>query len=103
MSQTRYKPSQMCNRLSGCCWLRFIEQLALKSGDDRIIGESSVDDSLFLKDSTSVSSRASALLLGNLGSTMKCKFQFSNPDVGIDGGGIDQCHTSKEQTVSVTF
>ncbi|GAA6137068.1 hypothetical protein NBRC116583_08150 [Arenicella sp. 4NH20-0111] len=82
---------------------KFVQSSSSKSGDDWIIGESSDDDSLVLKDSTTVSSRTSALLLGNRGSTMKCKFQFSNPDVGIDGGGIGQCHTSKEQTVSVTF
>jgi hypothetical protein len=82
---------------------KFVQSSTTKSGDEWVIGESSNDDSVVLKDSSSVSSDTQALLIGNEGSTMQCRFQLSDPDSGIDGGGIGTCRTSKQQDIALTF
>jgi len=82
---------------------KFVQRSSSTSGNDWEIGESSNDDSWLLKDSTTVSSRTEALLIGNRGSTMDCRFQLSSPDSGIDGGGIGNCKTSTDQKVAITF
>jgi len=82
---------------------KFVQSSTSTSGDGLSFGESSDDDSLILTDSTTLSSDASALLIGNRGSTMNCTFRFSDPDSGIDGGGIGDCETSKKQKVAIAF
>ena len=34
---------------------------------------------------------------------MKCRFRFSDPDMGIDGGGIGSCKVSDGHSVNVTL
>ena len=82
---------------------KFVQKSSSKSGDAWKIGESSGDDNLILNDSTTVSSQAEAILIGNKGSTMKCKFQLSDPESGIDGGGIGSCRTSTGKMINMTF
>lgn len=82
---------------------KFVQLSSSTSGDDWEIGESSDDDSWVIKDRETVSSLAEAMLIGDRGHTMKCRFQFSNPDFGIEGGGIGECETSAANKVSVTF
>lgn len=82
---------------------KFVQISSSTSGDDWEIGESSKDDSWVLKDSETVSSSTEALLIGDRGNTMQCRFQFSNPDFGIEAGGIGHCTTSAAQTVAITF
>lgn len=87
---------------------KFVQGSSSTSGNDWEIGESSDDDTWVLTDSTTVSSRTEALLIGNRGSTMKCKIQLSNPGSGLEGGGIDgggigSCRTSKDQQIAITF
>ena len=82
---------------------KFVQKSSSKSGDAWNIGESSDDDSLILSDSTTISSQAEAILIGNKGNTMKCKFQLSDPESGIDGGGIGSCRTSTGKMINMTF
>ena len=82
---------------------KFVQKSSSKSGDAWKIGESSGDDNLILSDSTTVSSQAEAILIGNKGTTMKCKFQLSDPESGIDGGGIGSCRTSTGKMINMTF
>lgn len=82
---------------------KFVQQSSALSGDEWNIGESSGDDNITLKNSTTVSSQADAILIGNRGNTMKCKLQFSVPDYGIDGGGIGQCKSSLGKEIHLTF
>jgi len=84
---------------------KFVQKSSSKSGDgiSIAIGKSSDNDTIILDDSTTVSSQAEALLIGNRGSTMKCRFQLSNPESGIDGGGIGSCKTSKGKSINMTF
>lgn len=82
---------------------KFIQQSASTSGDEWEIGESSKDDSLTFRSSETLSSATDAVLIGNRGNTMKCKFQLSTPRFGIEGGGVGQCKTSTRQSITVTF
>jgi len=84
---------------------KFVQKSSASSGDELAIaiGKISGNDSLAFNDSTTVSSQAEALLIGDRGSTMKCKFQLSDPESGIDGGGIGSCKTSKGKTINMTF
>lgn len=82
---------------------KFVQSTSSSSGTDWEIGESSGDDSLILRDSTTLTSEAEALLIGNRGSTMTCELTLSAPEVGLDGGGIGKCETSKKDKISFTF
>lgn len=82
---------------------QFVQSSSSYSGTDWEIGESSDDDSIILKDSTTLTSEAKALLIGNRGSTMTCWLTLSAPEIGLDGGGIGKCETSKKDSVSFTF
>jgi hypothetical protein len=82
---------------------KFVQKSSIKSGNAWDIGEASSDDNFILSDSTTVSSQAEAILIGNKGSTMKCKFELTDPESGIGGGGIGNCRTSKGKTISMTF
>lgn len=82
---------------------KFVQNTSSSSGSDWEIGESSNDDALILKDSTIKSSQAKAVLIGDKGNTMQCQFQFSDPDSGVDGGGVGSCETSNNQKVHATF
>ncbi len=85
---------------------KFVQKSSSKSGDELSIplrGQSSDEDTIVLSDSTTVSSQADALLIGNKGNTMKCKFQLSDPESGIEGGGIGSCKTSTGKSINMTF
>lgn len=82
---------------------KFVQKSTSTSGNEWEIGESSGDDSFILKDSNTVSSQADAVLLGNRGNSMTCKFQLSDPSFGIDGGGIGNCQTSTNTPISFAF
>jgi hypothetical protein len=82
---------------------KFVQKSTTDSGNEWEIGESSDDDNFTLKNSTTVSSQADAILIGNRGNTMKCNFQFSEPDWGIDGGGIGHCKSSIGKEVHLIF
>ena len=88
---------------------KFVQKSSSKSGDELLLGKllnadgNDDDDSIAFNDSTTVSSQAEALLIGNKGHTMKCKFQLSDPESGIDGGGIGSCKVSNGKTINMTF
>lgn len=82
---------------------KLVQRSSSTSGDSWEIGESSNDDSWILLGSTTTSSLAEALLISDKGNTMTCQFQLSNPDGGIDGGGIGKCETSDGRKVHATF
>lgn len=82
---------------------KFIQQSSTVSGNEWDIGESSKDDSFTFKDSKTLSSATDAVLIGNRGNTMKCKFQLSSPRLGIEGGGVGHCKTSNRKSITVTF
>ena len=82
---------------------RFVQKTSSTSGTDWEVGDSNNDDSMISKDSTTVSSEAEALLMGNKGSLMTCWLTLSAPEVGLDGGGIGKCETSKQEKASFTF
>tara|TARA_A100001015_G_scaffold303035_1_gene392015 strand:- start:235 stop:819 length:585 start_codon:yes stop_codon:yes gene_type:complete len=52
---------------------------------------------------TTMSSKSTAILIGNQGNSMECRFQFSSPEVGIDGGGVGHCETSFETRIDIIF
>jgi hypothetical protein len=82
---------------------KFVQSSSSTSGNDWEIGESSNDDSFTLNDSKTVSSQTKAVLIGSRGNTMNCNFQLSNPDFGIDDGGIGSCKTSIGKLISISF
>lgn len=83
---------------------KFVQKSSSRSGDELAIAiGSSSNDSIIFNGSTTVSSQAEALLIGNKGSTMKCIFQLSNPESGIDGGGIGSCKISTGKSINMTF
>lgn len=82
---------------------KFVQKSSSTSGNEWEIGESSDDDSFVFKDSNTVSSQADAILIGNRGSSMNCKFQLSDPSFGIEGGGIGSCKTSTDKTINIAF
>lgn len=82
---------------------KFVQKASSTFGDEWQIGESSGDDTFILNSSGTVSSQAEAILIGNRKSTMKCQFQFSNPDAGAVGGGIGSCRTSAGSPIDFVF
>ncbi len=83
---------------------KFVSNSTSTSGGDWIMtGDSLSDDLMTIGSSTSISSLTEALLIGDRGNTMKCRFQLADPDSGLKGGGIGNCETSKNQKVAVTF
>lgn len=87
---------------------KFVPNSTSTSGSDFgfVSDSSSFDDFgefTSFSDSTSISSVAEAILIGDRGNTMKCRFQLSDPDSGMNGGGIGDCKTSKNQNVAVSF
>ena len=81
---------------------KFVQKSTSKSGDELGLKKSS-DDDVVIINSITRSSHAEAILIGNKGHTMKCEFQLSDPEDGIDGGGIGNCKTSAGKTISMTF
>ncbi|GBL05912.1 hypothetical protein [Glaciecola sp. KUL10] len=81
---------------------KYVQGSTTSSGTDWELGESS-DESIILRDSTTISSKAEAVLIGDKGSTMSCWLTLSAPEVGLDGGGIGKCKTSTNKKVSFTF
>lgn len=82
---------------------KFVQKASSTFGDEWLIGESSGDDSFIFNSSGTVSSQAEAILIGDRKSTMKCKFQFSDPDSGAVGGGIGSCQTSTGSPIDFVF
>ncbi len=82
---------------------KFVQKSSTSSGNALGIGQSTDEDKVTINDSTTISSLADAVLIGNKGHTMHCKFQLSAPDIGIDGGGIGSCKTSTGKTIQMTF
>lgn len=82
---------------------KFVQRTVSTTGDEWEIGESSNDDSFIFNNSNTTSSQAEAVLIGNKGSTMKCKLQLSDPSFGIDGGGIGSCKTSTGTPIDFAF
>lgn len=82
---------------------KFVQHASSRTGDEWQVGESSDDDSIIFNNSSTVSSQAAAVLIGDKGSTMKCKLHLSDPDSGIDGGGIGSCKTSTGTPVDFSF
>jgi hypothetical protein len=46
---------------------------------------------------------AEAVLFGNKGTSMRCKFRVSDASVGLLSGGIGLCVTTNEKTIDVQF
>ncbi|MFK8020480.1 MAG: hypothetical protein AB8B86_11960 [Pseudomonadales bacterium] len=82
---------------------KFVQRTLSTTGDEWEIGESSNDDSFIFNNSNTTSSQAEAVLIGNKGSTMKCKLQLSDPSFGIDAGGIGSCKTSAGKPIDFAF
>lgn len=82
---------------------KFVQQSSSRSGNEWLLGEKSRDDGFVFKGSDTTMSQTQALLIGDRKNTMKCQFQFSRPQSGIDGGGIGSCMVSDGEEVSISF
>ncbi|MBM4268662.1 MAG: hypothetical protein FJ144_18965 [Deltaproteobacteria bacterium] len=49
------------------------------------------------------SGKAIATLFGDRGDTMRCRFQLSDPEEGMEGGGVGQCQTSSGENLEAQF
>ncbi|MGH8273614.1 MAG: hypothetical protein ACRES9_05070 [Gammaproteobacteria bacterium] len=65
--------------------------LGIKSGDPVLL------------DSSGNTSQTAAVLMGNKGDSMHCKFLLSHPSDGIEGGGVGHCKLSTGQVIDATF
>lgn len=52
---------------------------------------------------SSESSNAQAILFGDKGSSMQCRFVYSDPLMGVAGGGIGNCQVSTGDFVNLQF
>jgi len=82
---------------------KFVQQSSSRSGNEWLLGGKSRDDGFVFKGSDTTMSDTQALLIGDRKNTMKCQFQFSRPQSGIDGGGIGSCTVSDGEEVNVSF
>lgn len=48
-------------------------------------------------------SNAAAVLMGDKGDSMHCRFTLAKPDSGLEGGGVGRCNISTGQVVDATF
>lgn len=48
-------------------------------------------------------SQAAAVLNGDRGDSMYCRFTLSSPTDGLEGGGVGHCKLSTGQSINVTF
>ena len=42
-------------------------------------------------------------LLGNQGGRMRCRFRLSEPEEGLQGGGLGSCQTGSGERIDATF
>lgn len=62
-----------------------------KSGDTKVVSTSGN------------TAQAAAVLMGNKGDSMHCKFLLSHPSDGIEGGGVGHCKVSTGEVIDATF
>ena len=48
-------------------------------------------------------SNAAAVLMGDRGDSMHCRFTLAKPDNGLEGGGVGRCKVSTGQVIDATF
>lgn len=82
---------------------KFVQRSSTGSGTGFILGRKSKDNGAIFNNSNNKSSSTQALLIGNRGNTMKCQFELSSPESGIDEGGIGSCQVSNGETVDISF
>ena len=49
------------------------------------------------------SGKVIATLLGNQGGRMRCRFRLSEPEEGLQGGGLGSCQTGSGERIDATF
>lgn len=49
------------------------------------------------------SGKVIAVLLGDRGGRMRCRFHLAEPEQGMSGGGVGECQTDKGEKIDVTF
>ena len=49
------------------------------------------------------SGKVVATLFGDKGDTMRCRFNLTNPDVGMGGGGVGECQVSNGTKIDAQF
>ncbi|MGV0006015.1 MAG: hypothetical protein ACNYPG_05250 [Candidatus Porifericomitaceae bacterium WSBS_2022_MAG_OTU9] len=82
---------------------KFVQHVTTTSGSESSADWWDDDDNFVSTESTAVSSKAEAILVGNRGNSMECKMQFSKPKCGIDCGGIGKCKDSNGEQISIAF
>jgi hypothetical protein len=49
------------------------------------------------------SGKVIAVLTGDRGGNMRCRFRLAEPDQGMSGGGLGECETKRQERIQATF